>query len=233
MGYSSKEGEKQVEFTQFLTALWMIIRMDIVLGGDNAVLIAMASRNLPQKQRTKAVWLGASLAIMIRVILTLFAVWLLSVPMLMMIGGIVLIYIALKLIIQKKNKTSIQADSTLIGAIKTIVMADVIMGLDNVLAIAGASHGNFFLIVLGLLFSIPIIIWGSRVILTLLDKYPLIIYIGAAILAYTAGGMIVHEPLFAGLMANQQYLNWLIPIISIFFVISIAYVWNRRVKKTA
>lgn len=233
MGYSSKEGEKQVEFTQFLTALWMIIMMDIVLGGDNAVLIAMASRNLPQKQRTKAVWLGASLAIMIRVILTLFAVWLLSVPMLMMIGGIVLIYIALKLIIQKKNKTSIQADSTLIGAIKTIVMADVIMGLDNVLAIAGASHGNFFLIVLGLLFSIPIIIWGSRVILTLLDKYPLIIYIGAAILAYTAGGMIVHEPLFAGLMANQQYLNWLIPIISILFVISIAYVWNRRVKKTA
>lgn len=218
-----------MDVSQFLTALGIIIMIDLILGGDNAVVIALASRNLPPDQRNKAILYGTGLAIVVRICFTLVAVWLLSIPFLMLIGGILLIWIAVKLLIEKKDNEHIKSEYTLLAAVKTIVIADVVMGVDNVLAIAGASHGNIWLVILGLLVSIPIIVWGSKLILKLLDRYPSIIYIGAAILAYTAGNMITHEPMLKEVMKAESYLNWLVPIFVIFTVIMVGYLKNQKI----
>lgn len=218
-----------MDVSQFLTALGIIIMIDLILGGDNAVVIALASRNLPPDQRNKAILYGTGLAIVVRICFTLVAVWLLSIPFLMLIGGILLIWIAVKLLIEKKDNEHIKSEYTLLAAVKTIVIADVVMGVDNVLAIAGASHGNIWLVILGLLVSIPIIVWGSKLILMLLDRYPSIIYIGAAILAYTAGNMITHEPMLKEVMKAEGYLNWLVPIFVIFTVIMVGYLKNQKI----
>lgn len=218
-----------MDVSQFLTALGIIIMIDLILGGDNAVVIALASRNLPPDQRNKAILYGTGLAIVVRICFTLVAVWLLSIPFLMLIGGILLIWIAVKLLIEKKDNEHIKSEYTLLAAVKTIVIADVVMGVDNVLAIAGASHGNIWLVILGLLVSIPIIVWGSKLILMLLDRYPSIIYIGAAILAYTAGNMITHEPMLKEVMKAESYLNWLVPIFVIFTVIMVGYLKNQKI----
>lgn len=218
-----------MDVSQFLTALGIIIMIDLILGGDNAVVIALASRNLPPDQRNKAILYGTGLAIVVRICFTLVAVWLLSIPFLMLIGGILLIWIAVKLLIEKKDNEHIKSEYTLLAAVKTIVIADVVMGVDNVLAIAGASHGNIWLVILGLLVSIPIIVWGSKLILKLLDRYPSIIYIGAAILAYTAGNMITHEPMLKEVMKAESHLNWLVPIFVIFTVIMVGYLKNQKI----
>jgi YjbE family integral membrane protein len=218
-----------MDASQFLTALGIIIMIDLILGGDNAVVIALASRNLPLDQRNKAILYGTGLAIMIRICFTLVAVWLLSIPFLMLIGGILLIWIAIKLLNEKKEESHIKSEYTLLAAVKTIVIADVVMGVDNVLAIAGASHGNMWLVTLGLLISIPIIVWGSKLILMLLDRYPSIIYIGAAVLAYTAGSMITHEPLLQEFMKAEAYLKWLVPIMAISTVLMIGYIKNAKI----
>jgi YjbE family integral membrane protein len=218
-----------MDITEFLTALGIIIMIDIVLGGDNAVVIALASRNLPEKQRNKAIIYGTGLAIAVRVCFTLVALWLLSINYLMLIGGLILSWIALKLLTEKEEETNIKTAYTLGAAIKTIVIADVVMGIDNVLAIAGASHGNIWLVILGLLISVPIIVFGSKLILKLLDKYPVIIYIGAAVLAYTAGSMITHEPALKDVMAAEPYLKWVIPVTVIGLVLLIGYVKNTKV----
>jgi YjbE family integral membrane protein len=217
-----------MDITEFLTALGIIIMIDLVLGGDNAIVIALASRNLPAKQRDKAIIYGTALAIVVRVCFTLVALWLLSINYLMLIGGLLLCWIALKLLTEKEEGTNIKSAYTLGAAIKTIVIADVVMGVDNVLAIAGASHGNIWLVILGLLISVPIIVWGSKLILMLLDKYPIIIYFGAAVLAYTAGSMITHEPALKGVMMAEPYLKWLIPVTIIGLVLLIGYVKNSK-----
>jgi YjbE family integral membrane protein len=221
--------EVSMDITEFLTALGIIIMIDIVLGGDNAVVIALASRNLPEQQRNKAIIYGTGLAIAVRVCFTLIALWLLSINYLMLIGGLILCWIALKLLTEKEEDTNIKSAYTLGAAIKTIVIADVVMGVDNVLAIAGASHGNIWLVILGLLISVPIIVWGSKLILKLLDKYPVIIYVGAAVLAYTAGSMITHEPALKGIMIAEPYLKWVIPVMIIGLVLLIGYVKNSKV----
>lgn len=219
-----------MDVSQFLTALGIIIMIDLILGGDNAVVIALASRNLPSDQRNKAILYGTGLAIMVRVCFTLVAVWLLSIPFLLLIGGLLLLWIAIKLLNEKKEEEAhIKSEYTLLAAIKTIVIADVVMGVDNVLAIAGASHGNMWLVTLGLLISIPIIVWGSKLILMLLDRYPSIVYIGAAILAYTAGSMITHEPMLEGFIKNETYLKWLVPIVAISTVLMVGYIKNTKI----
>lgn len=217
----------EMELTQFLTALGIIIMIDIILGGDNAVVIALASRNLPVEQRNKAVFYGTSIAILVRVLLTAVAVWLLKIPLIMLVGGLILIWISIKLLTDKDNdSTSIKSSYTLGAAIKTIVIADVAMGVDNVLAVAGASEGNILLVVLGLLISIPIIVWGSKLILKLLDKYPIILYIGSAVLAFTAAKMMTNEPILKGFITSEPYLKWLVPLVVIALVIGIGYVKN-------
>jgi integral membrane protein, YjbE family len=169
-----------------------IIAIDIVLGGDNAIVIALACKNLPENQRKLGIFYGAIGAIVLRVIMVFFASTLLLISGLKIIGGILLLWIGIKLILDNKKESSLNVsqENSLFGAIKTIIIADFVMSLDNSVAIAGAADGNIYLVIFGLLLSVPIIIWGSSIILKLIDKYPIIIYLGAALLGWISGDMI-------------------------------------------
>lgn len=179
---------------QFLWALVAIILIDVVLGGENALVIAMAAKKLPEKLRRRAMVWGTFGAVAVRFICVAALTYLLMIPGLRLVGGLMLIYIAWKLTSNNNDHTNVKAASTFWGAMGTIVMADAVMGLDNALAIAGAASGNWILIIIGLLVSVPIILFGSTVIAKLLDKYPNTIYIGAFVLYLVAFKMIVHEP---------------------------------------
>jgi YjbE family integral membrane protein len=178
------------------SALLAIILIDLVLAGDNAILIALAARNLPPNLQKKAIAWGAAGAIVVRSAMTIGVVWLLQVPGLMLVGGLGLLWIAYKLLADQDSK---QHDgpvaSTFWGAMKTIVIADALMGIDNVLGVAGAAHGSFDLVIIGLLVSVPIVVFGSTLVLRLVERFPIIIKLGAAVLAFTAAKMIVNEPL--------------------------------------
>ncbi|WP_028402585.1 TerC family protein [Ectobacillus panaciterrae] len=218
----------------FLMSVLIIIGIDIVLGGDNAIVIALASRNLPEKQRNKAIFLGTGLAIVIRILLTIVAVYLLQIPFLQLVGGILLLFIAYNLLADEGDDLSnIKASTTLMAAVRTIVFADIVMGFDNVLAIAGAAEGHIILVVLGLLVSVPIIIWGSKLILTFMERYPSLVYVGAGILAYTAGKMILHEHRLANFFAQYPYLDFALPIITVIAVLSAGYIMNQIKMKKA
>lgn len=191
---------------EFISALLLIIAIDIVLGGDNALVIAMASRKLPADQKKKAIFYGTAFAILVRILATVAAAFLLKIKFLFLIGGLILVWISYKLLAEENDSHEIQAGNNLMQAIKTIVLADVMMGLDNVLAIAGAAHGDFLIIVIGLLISVPIMIWGSNLILKAMERYSWIIYAGAAVLAYTAAKMITHEKAIEHLFASPWVL---------------------------
>ena len=206
--------------TQFLFALGSIILLDLVLAGDNAVVIAMASRKLPENLRKKAIYIGTAGAVIIRAIMTLIATYLLTIPFLQAIGGLILLPIAFKLLkpsdhsLEESNKFS--ASTGFATAIKTIIIADAAMGIDNVLAIAGAAHGNMVLVLLGLAISIPIVVWGSQIISNLMDKLPILITLGSAILAYTAATMILHDKIIGTfLLSITNYMNYILPVIFI------------------
>lgn len=180
-----------------MNELWLlaqILMINLVLSGDNAVVIALASRNLPEKRRRQAVWWGAFGAVLLRCILTFVAVLILEVPYIQAAGGLMLLYIAFKLLLEDTGEVSVRGSSTLWSAIQTILVADFVMSLDNVLAIAAIADGDLALIVIGIAISIPIVVWGSGIIVTLLQKYPILVFGGSAILAYTAGEMLLRDP---------------------------------------
>ncbi|WP_110113380.1 TerC family protein [Bacillus sp. CGMCC 1.16541] len=206
---------------ELLMAVLIIISIDIVLGGDNAIVIALASRNLPEHQRNKAIVFGTGLAVVVRILLTILAVYLLTIPFLQLIGGILLLVIALRLLISNEDDTTkIRAGVTLSAAVKTIVFADVVMGLDNVIAVAGAAHGNILLVMIGLIISVPIIVWGSKLILYLLERFPLLVYVGAGILAYTAGKMMTHEQRLSWFYEQYPLLKVTLPFIAVAIILS-------------
>lgn len=180
---------------EFLSALAAIVMIDIALAGDNAIVIALAARGLPVRLRRSAIFWGTVGAIAVRCVLTLAAVWLLAMPGLMAAGGLVLVWIASKLLRQEGNTHPVKAADGFWAALKTIVVADAVMGIDNVLAVAGAAHGSFSLVIIGLIISIPIVIWGSQLVLRLLERYRWVVHLGVAVLAWTAAKMIVSEPL--------------------------------------
>ncbi|MDB5850079.1 MAG: hypothetical protein JWP29_3831 [Rhodoferax sp.] len=186
---------------EFLSAPWWsallaIILIDLVLAGDNAIVIALAARSLPAHLQRKAIIWGAVGAIVVRSVMTVGVVWLLKIPGLMLVGGLGLVWIAYKLLAdQSDGEHSGPVANTFWGAMKTIVIADALMGIDNVLGVAGAAHGAFDLVILGLLISVPIVVFGSTMVLKLVERYPFIIQAGAAVLAFTAAKMIVSEPL--------------------------------------
>lgn len=187
--------------TQFLSALAAIVIIDLVLAGDNAIVIALAARTLPAELQKKAIVWGTLGAILVRVIMTLVVVWLLTIPWLRLGGGLLLVWIAFKLLAGEQEDegrevtgASASSGTSFASAIRTIVVADAVMGLDNVLGVAGAAKGSFLLVVLGLAISIPIMIWGSTLILKWVERFPVIIYVGAGVLAWTAAAMIHHEP---------------------------------------
>lgn len=188
--------------TEFFSALLSIILIDLVLAGDNAIVIGLAARHLPKQQQKVVIIWGTVGAILIRALATFIVVWLLRIPGLLLIGGLLLIWIAYKLLVEEK-KHDVSAESSVWGAIRTIIIADAVMGLDNVLAVAGAAHGDFLLVLLGLLISVPIVVWGSTVILKWTERFPVIITLGSAILVWTASKMIVNEPFIKPYFAND------------------------------
>ena len=178
------------------SALLAIILIDLVLAGDNAIVIALAARNLPEKLKRKAIVWGTVGAIVVRSVMTLGVVWLLNIPGLMLVGGLGLVWIAYRLLAEDGGKDhGGPVAITFWGALKTIVVADALMGVDNVLGVAGAAQGSFDLVIIGLLISVPIVVLGSTVVLKLVERFPIIIKFGAAVLALTAAKMIVNEPL--------------------------------------
>ena len=186
---------------EFFTAPWWsallaIILIDLVLAGDNAIVIALAARSLPPHLQKKAIMWGTVGAIVVRSAMTVGVVWLLKIPGLMLVGGVGLLWIAYKLLAdQDHGEHQGPVVSTFWGAMKTIVVADALMGIDNVLGVAGAAHGAFDLVIIGLLISVPIVVFGRTMVLKLVERFPMIINIGAAVLAFTAAKMIVSEPL--------------------------------------
>ncbi len=175
-------------------AVLKIIGVDIVLAGDNAVVIALACRTLPPRQRSAGILLGTAVAVVMRIAFTLAVGSLLGVPMLALVGGLILFWIAVKLLLAEEGgEESVRSGETLWDAVKTVAIADAVMSLDNVLAIAGASHGDWSLIVVGLLISIPLVVGGSTVIMAMLGRFPLLVWGGGALLGWIAGELIVRE----------------------------------------
>ncbi len=217
---------------QFLYALGTIILIDLVLAGDNAIVIALAARNLPPEHQKKAILWGTVGAIVVRSIMTVTVVWLLKVPGLMFIGGAALVYIAIKLLVPEADEDDggKHSATTFWGAMKTIIIADAVMGLDNVLGVAGAAQGNFLLVVLGLLISIPIVVWGSTLILKWVEKYPWIMYVGAAVLAITAAKMMWSEPLLQSYIAQYKNYSWFFIAAVTALVVGIGYSMNNKSK---
>jgi YjbE family integral membrane protein len=178
----------------FLVPLLQIIGINIVLSGDNAVVIALASRSLPPAQQRKAVIWGSAAAIVMRIVLTLTAVALLNMPYLKLIGSVFLIWIGVGLLNNDEGNGEIESSQDLAAAIRTILVADLVMSLDNVLGVAAAAKGNFLLLIFGLGISIPIVIFGANMLLRLMERFPIIITVGAALLGYVAGEMAVTDP---------------------------------------
>ncbi|SDC21215.1 integral membrane protein, YjbE family [Paenibacillus sp. UNCCL117] len=212
----------------FLLALLNIILIDLVLAGDNAIVIALAARNLPKEQQKGAILWGTVGAVVIRIVATLAVVWLLKLPALLLIGGLVLIWIAYKLLVDNKEH-DISAKPKLADAIRTIIIADAAMGFDNVIAVAGASHGSFLLVVLGLIISVPIMVWGSTLFIKLVDRFPIIIWLGSAVLAYTAAKMITEDRFVADYFHANPVVKWMIVGVVVVGVLALGYLKKKSV----
>jgi YjbE family integral membrane protein len=178
---------------EFWIGLLKIIGVNIVLSGDNAVVIALAARSLPERQQKQAVIWGSGAAIVMRILLTLFAVALLSLPWLKIAGGLLLFWIGVKLLIPEDGDADIKASDQLLAAVRTILIADLVMSLDNVIAVAAAARGSYVLLILGLAISIPQVIYGATLLLKLMERFPAIIVIGAALIGWVAGEMLATD----------------------------------------
>ncbi|MBM7096086.1 TerC family protein [Bacillus sp. H-16] len=220
-------GRNQPLNSDFFVALLTVIGIDLILGGDNAIVVAMACRKLPPALRNKAIVIGIAFAILARGFLTIIAIHLLSIPYLMGIGGVLLFWIAYKLLTSSEGEHHVAGSVSVFAAIKTIVIADVVMGFDNVLAVAGAADGDTLIVFLGLLISVPILIWGSKIILFLMKKFPVILYAGAAILAFTASAMISHEPVVYFFLADYGIPPIVLSLCLITAVVLAGFLRNR------
>ena len=215
----------------FFSGLAAIVLLDLVLAGDNAIVIALAARNLPHSLQKKAVFWGTFGAVAVRVALTAVVVYLLKMPGLMLAGGLLLLPIAWKLLKHEdENDPKIQAAQGFWAALRTIIVADALMGMDNVLAIAGASKGHLGLVVLGLLISVPLVVWGSTLILKLIERFPVIIYIGAGAIAWTAGRMIASDHLLDRVFDAHSWLGYVLDVLLIAGICGGGWLQQRRRK---
>lgn len=215
---------------QFWMAVLQIVAIDILLGGDNAVVIALACRRLPAKQRNRGILWGVVGAIGLRIVLLFFAVQLLAMPGLKASGGVLLLWIGTKLLLpEEEEEAHVEASTHLLGAIKTVVLADAVMSLDNVVAVAGAANENFLLVVLGILVSVPVVVWGSKLVLALMDRFPAIVVLGAALLGWIAGQMAVGDR-FVGprLEAAVPWAHHALPLAGALFVVGLGKWLGRR-----
>lgn len=214
--------------TDFLSGLFAIVLLDLVLAGDNAIVIALAARSLPPHLQKKAIFWGTFGAVAVRVALTGIVVYLLKLPGLMLAGGLLLLPIAWKLLKHDDHDPNITPASGFWSALRTIIVADALMGMDNVLAIAGAAKGHMLLVVLGLLISIPLVVWGSTLILKLINRFPVVIYIGAAAIAWTAARMITHDQLVSPWFDARPWAPWTLDALLVLAVCGGGWLWQRR-----
>lgn len=212
---------------EFWIALSQIILINIVLSGDNAVVIALACRSLPPRQQKKAIIFGSVGAILLRVVLTFFAVYLLTQPYLKLVGAALLLWIGVGLLKGDDGEEEMEGHSNLAAAIKTIVVADLVMSLDNVIGVAAAAKGNVPLLVFGLVISIPLIIFGSTLILKLMNRFPVIITIGAALLGWVAGEMTLTDPALHDFVEKHHYLHNILPALGAATVVAVGK-WMSR-----
>jgi YjbE family integral membrane protein len=221
------------EYATLIDNLIAIIIIDLVLAGDNAILIALATKNLPTHLQRKAIMWGSVGAIVIRTIMTILAVQLLKIPGLSAVGGLALLYIAYQLILDSGDDHKEAGSVTFWGAMRTIIIADAVMGIDNVLAVAGASEGNIYLVVIGLLISIPIVIFGSQLVLRLLEKYTWLIYVGGTVLIITGVKMIGHEklldPWFNEIL--HPYHEFILMIVSLIVILGLGIQARKKQPK--
>jgi YjbE family integral membrane protein len=223
---------------EFLSAAWWsallaIILIDLVLAGDNAIVIALAARNLPRPLQKKAIVWGTVGAIVVRSIMTIGVVWLLKIPGLMLLGGLGLLWVAYRLIADDSgDDTHAPQVTTFWAAMRTIVIADALMGVDNVLGVAGAAHGAIDLVIIGLLVSVPIVVFGSSVVLRLVERFPLIIQLGAAVLAFTAAKMIIGEPLLDSVFDPHALARWSTYAVCVAGVLGAGWWAGRQARST-
>jgi YjbE family integral membrane protein len=221
----------------FLTALLKIIGVNIILSGDNAVVIALAARSLKGKQQKLAIFWGSGAAIVLRVILTIFAVQLLQYPWLKIIGAVLLLYIGIKLLLPEDGEENIAGHDNLLAAIKTILIADLVMSVDNVIAVAAAADAapaefKLTLLILGLAISIPLIIFASTMLMKLMERWPVIITLGAALLGFVAGQMAITDPVDAlWVKHNAAWMEYVVPAFSAVLVVVIGKALAKRNEK--
>ncbi|WP_138493245.1 TerC family protein [Paenibacillus pinistramenti] len=215
----------------FLLTLINIIFIDLILAGDNAIVVGMAAKRLPSSIQKKAIFYGTGGAVLLRIAATLVVVWLLKVPWLLAIGGILLIYIAYKVLADDEGEEKVEAKDSLWAAVRTIVIADAAMGLDNVIAVAGASNQHMVLVIIGLMISVPIVVWGSTIFIKLLTLFPWISYLGAAVLAYTAAHMITEEPKLSPLLEDKPVLQYGFIAVAVLGVLYAGYLSKRRSRE--
>jgi len=218
---------------KFVAGILNIVIIDLILAGDNAVVIAMAVRSLPRKQRQWGIILGAGAAVLLRVVLTYFVAQLLEIQFLKLGGGVLIAWIAVKLFVEGAPEQADKEAKTLLQAMWLIVVADITMSLDNVLAVAGASHGNLFLLLFGLALSIPLVVFTSNLLSLLMDRYPVIIYIGAAVLGRVAAEMIFTDPVVVGWLAPPKWFVYTMEAVMAVGVIVVGKLWIRFVFRKA
>jgi YjbE family integral membrane protein len=215
--------------------LMEIMMVNIVLSGDNAVVIAMAARSLPAHQQRQAILWGSGGAVVLRVLLTVVAVSLLKIPLLQCIGGLLLVWIAYQLLVEEDEKEGTQhhGHGNLMSAVKTILVADVVMSLDNTLAIAGVAQGDYTLLGLGLALSIPLVVFGSAVIMMMMERFPVIVYVGAGLIAYTAGEMIDSDKAIQPYLPQVFHGTPYLAIILTLGVVGYGWWYNNRKGRSA
>lgn len=213
----------------FASALFSIVIIDLILAGDNAVVIAMAVRSLPKVQRLRGIIYGSAAAVLLRVILTFFVAEMLTMSYVKLVGGLIILWIAVKLFVEDEEAVEAHAEATTLWhAVRLIVIADITMALDNMLAVGAASHGNLYLLIFGLGLSIPFIVFTSSLLSMLMDKYPVIIYIGAALLGKIGGEMIITDPVIGRFIAPTKLITYAVEIVFAVGVILIGKYWLKR-----
>jgi YjbE family integral membrane protein len=219
----------QIHFNwEFVAGLLSIVLIDLILAGDNAVVIAMAVRSLPRQQRTRGIAFGAGAAVILRVTLTFFAAQLLQINFIKFFGGAAIIWIAVKLFVEGAPDEEVKREAkTLWQAVWVIIIADITMSTDNVLAVAGASQGNFFLLIFGLALSIPFVVFTSGLLAMLMDKYPVILYIGAAVLGRVGGEMMITDPYVVGLLHPPPWVQYGVEVFFLVGVLAAGKLWLR------
>ena len=218
--------------TSFLIALLQIIGVNIVLSGDNAVVIALAARSLPPKQQKQAILWGSGAAVVMRIVLTIVAVELLRLPWLKLVGAVLLLWIGIKLIVpEHESEGDGKATSGMVDAIRTILIADLVMSLDNVIAVAAAAKGSMVLLVLGLAISIPLVIFGSTLLLKVMGRFPIIITLGAALLGWVAGEMAVSDPVCKDWIDDHAaWMHWVLPAAGAALVVAVGKALASRIE---